>query len=146
MDRADVAAISVAEAARRLNLPRSSVYRLIRNGQLQAARIGADSRRSRLLVPVSELEAFLQRRLQSPRSQLDARFGEPVVASRQDVEEQESDDQIRVKSNRGGSHFRSVVRSGKSVPGYSCQLEVRPEVAFISPDTGAVQLTPICMG
>jgi excisionase family DNA binding protein len=49
-------AYSVEDTARSMGIGRSLVFRLIREGQLQAVKIGR-----RTVVPVSECEAFLAR-------------------------------------------------------------------------------------
>jgi excisionase family DNA binding protein len=51
-------AVSVREAGRTLSIGRDTTYQLIREGRLKAVRIGR-----RLLIPRSELEAFLQREM-----------------------------------------------------------------------------------
>lgn len=50
--------IGVHDAARRLGCGRDSAYELIRTGRLRALKIGR-----RILVPRSELDAFVQREL-----------------------------------------------------------------------------------
>jgi len=48
--------VTVPEAARRLALSRSTLYRLIRQGQLRTIRVGRARR-----VPVGELVRFVER-------------------------------------------------------------------------------------
>ena len=48
--------ISVEEAARRLNISRSTLYLLIQRGELQSIKIGASRR-----VPVAALDEFVAR-------------------------------------------------------------------------------------
>jgi excisionase family DNA binding protein len=67
--------IRPSEIARRLDLHRTTVYKLIKDGELPAIRIGHAVR-----VPVHAYEAYLNRREAEPVSQSTIR-GEDVVAS-----------------------------------------------------------------
>jgi excisionase family DNA binding protein len=52
--------LSVLEAARWLNIGRTMAYSLVRNGELRTIRVG-----DRILVPVTELQRFIDERLAS---------------------------------------------------------------------------------
>jgi excisionase family DNA binding protein len=52
--------VSIREAARRLGAGRDSTYRLVAEGRLRTVVIGR-----RRLVPVRELEAFIERELEA---------------------------------------------------------------------------------
>ena len=51
--------ITVEEAARRLQVSRSTLYLLIQRGEIQSIKIGTSRR-----VPVAALDEFVQRQLQ----------------------------------------------------------------------------------
>jgi excisionase family DNA binding protein len=51
--------VSVKDAARRLGLGRDSCYALVREGRLRSLFVGR-----RILIPVRELEAFVEREAQ----------------------------------------------------------------------------------
>lgn len=53
----DTVAVSIADAARRLGIGRTAVYRLIRDGELQSFHIGR-----RHLIPLEALEALARPR------------------------------------------------------------------------------------
>jgi excisionase family DNA binding protein len=54
--------VSVREAARRLGIGRDAAYDLVRQGRLRSIAVGR-----KRLVPVVELEAFVERETVSPR-------------------------------------------------------------------------------
>jgi excisionase family DNA binding protein len=58
--------LRVAEVARRLGLPRSTVYHLVRTGRLPAVRLSPGV----ILVPEAELEACIRERRVGPVSGL----------------------------------------------------------------------------
>jgi excisionase family DNA binding protein len=51
--------VSVREGARRLGLGRDTAYRLVREGRLRSLSVGR-----KILIPVRELEAFVEREAQ----------------------------------------------------------------------------------
>lgn len=55
-DRAEPMLVSVAEAARRLSISRSSAYELVAAGELEVVHIGRSAR-----VPVAALASYVER-------------------------------------------------------------------------------------
>ncbi len=53
-------AVSVSQAARLLSLGRTRTWTLVRSGRLRTVRVGR-----RVLVPLKELERFLERELEA---------------------------------------------------------------------------------
>lgn len=53
----------VIEAARLLNVPRSTAYELVKNGSLKSIRIPAGEGRA-IRIPASELEKFIQQQME----------------------------------------------------------------------------------
>ena len=56
-------AVGPADAARMLSLSRTQVYRLVSAGELRICKVG-----SRSLLPVADLERWLERRLAAARA------------------------------------------------------------------------------
>jgi excisionase family DNA binding protein len=53
--------MNVQEAAKRLEISRSLVYRLIEEGRLPCLRIGQRGRRGKIIVKEEHIERFLER-------------------------------------------------------------------------------------
>lgn len=54
-------AVSIEEAAKRLTLSRSSLYRLLSTNQIKSVKIGAKGKSGRRMIPESEISEFLSR-------------------------------------------------------------------------------------
>lgn len=50
--------VTPAEAAQQLNIGRTKMYRILKNGEIPSIRVGR-----KILIPTKELEAWLHRRL-----------------------------------------------------------------------------------
>lgn len=59
-DSSSVMTVSVLEAARMLSVSKTTVHRLVSNGDLAKVVVGAGSRRKHYRIPVSSIDRFVR--------------------------------------------------------------------------------------